>query len=528
MLIDALLRGVMATAAFTLVVNVQVCGDNRLVPSLPLVRYAFGSALAFSLSTGPTALVEVVSSRILSSWGRDLAAGLLALAIAYACHLLSPMVEVYAGIFTANWSSPGAVLEGLANPNVEFHLLPTSRMQILGGLVTALPFGLLILVRLRGLGLATQAAILVPTLGATMLAFEKRSHAEPTGIRYSVTLALLSGIVVPLAAVLARRAEGRLFAWLTRAPADPPANPVLGLRPRSVIPALPVVALLTVILVVGVRLRFPNPPRPPGPSPAERALTARWKSFQAGKLKPSEVAELCQKTVEVTHHVRRRVGEDDPVFVERKVRVAGTSEYDCKVTTTISLDGASFPGRPWGPIGTWWPGTQCIRVLRDLERGEHTIAFVSSFSLVSGRTAVIWSGTFQSWSTFEVVSGSVRSELKLVHPADYDPDEIEIEQRPHDPVYLWITARKVRATVRSNAEIRDADGKLLDTVSVSFEKGDDGRGSGCFIEKFGLPKGRHTLTVTIVPDPDFALSDSATIDEILGETIVRDVTVDVP
>jgi hypothetical protein len=61
-------------------------------------------------------------------------------------------------------------------------------------------------------------------------------------------------------------------------------------------------------------------------------------------------------------------------------------------------------------------------------------------------------------------------------------------------------------------------------------RGDKGhsQSGGYDITKFGLAPGRHTLTVTIVPDPDLALEESATIDEILGTTISRDVGVVVP
>jgi hypothetical protein len=236
------------------------------------------------------------------------------------------------------------------------------------------------------------------------------------------------------------------------------------------------------------------------------------------------------RTIHVSHAVRSRIGREDPLCVERILDSVLVPYMQIYIDSDVSIDGIARP-RKWIYEGV--EGTKpCSRLLqhydfrhpssRDriwierghLDVGRHEVRIASSISLTDG-IREIWSGSVVTTHAVDVQEESVRDLIWRVPVLSLAAAGVEIalSQETHY-ISMRVSASSPPAAVFLRLSLLDEKSTSLSHCTFTAAKGGGG-GMGTSLNWWRLAPGRHSVRVQASADPDLALEESATVEEIL-------------
>jgi hypothetical protein len=553
-LLDAFLRGVFAALLLGVALGLTIpwyrwqgiqFGSDAL-------RAAVISGASCSLALGPVAIVEGLARRFAPSAGRMVVTFAVAFAVAYGVDRLAPVAQRYVEAVCENPLDLTQSLAAMLKPKIE--LVPSDPYERWLSLAWCAELALLVALRLGGLSLAAQSILATTPAAADLLwGREHAFHVRPHWLLPGLTYVVVGGAFLPLVAEMARRISDRAFTSMTFEERQPDSTVVIrGSRRRGAL----LVYLAVLALELGVLAR--EYAKEAGhfirrPSTSEQALLDRWKAWADAKGSASEVAALISASSSETLEVRERVGEDDPLRVVVRVRAVTSPDDGAALSATakLRLDGelreAEFPFIFHTPLGAA-PGLNvcegaCTLLPASPGRGVpgfrlgvgmHKISVVTTASVIARPAwAPVWSGSFSLEKKFEVLPGSLRSEIALVTPLGFDPNWFLygasiVRPRASRSQLLDVNVEAIELPVYSRISVFDGD-RLLVGDEALMRDADDWKLKEEFILRKDSPlaPGRHVLRVVVTPDPHLVLEQSATVREILGASFERTFEVDV-
>lgn len=310
------------------------------------------------------------------------------------------------------------------------------------------------------------------------------------------------------------------------------------------------VGLLVCLGLGGALLLLLSPGGPgfPPMTPATRAVKQGFEDLEAGKLSPAQVAALASSALTIDWAVRPRIGLEDTLVVEATGTYAAPFTYDLRGVVRVTVDGEEVRANPlilscsggrdpfsgfhisparideqvaWKD-GPWSPGSHEVRIACDLTL------------LHDGSPTPIWTASAEEVLRFEAVEGLPTDQITLVTSPGSAPHGLTAASngstqtggRTYGGVGLSYDDG-LPVSVAGRCEIRLAEtGELLGTHEVLIPAGRRGA-SGFGFTPESLPVGRHRLKLRIVPDPALALRRSASITEIWGLPIERELEIEV-
>jgi hypothetical protein len=618
LLLDALLRAVLGALVFALASAIPNLGE---VHGCVYVASCLGFGARLGLAVGAGGLVEGIARRFAPTRRRAALGFAIAFLVVGLTIQCSPDVARYLQARAERPTEPFAALERLWPRG--FHFLPSGPFDLwfvtegLDALMVALGVGL----GLIGSSLFVRSSVPIVLLPALFLVVASHVHLptgailifaggdgdpeslDPSDLRTGVERLLLVGLLLPSASAVATRSCGAFFAWLEGEPRTPGAE-----KAREATRGVALAALVALAIVTWLRSTYPVQF-----SPVEvQELSRRWAAIgtaldEGSPVPPDDVARIVSEALVVSHRVRSRIGTEDVLCIESEVTRRGCrsrrrgkvflgfptggsfvfgGSFDVETELSASADGARAPDETREPTPGATDGDEprerlfddqsvltaeedgdddrYVRrcSLRGLSPGEHSIAIVSSVS-------ILWDGkklgsrTFATTHRVQVVAGSVRGEIALVSVPRFDRDHFlrpEIHRiRDADHTVLCLDPAPVPVCVRVRVwDPEDVETDWTQCLSpgpvetstlslpgpavvwvlpgrrVSLWRDRDetcGLGDDPFrVRMLGLALGpvRKKFRLSVEPDPDAALRYSAAVKEILNVRFERDLVFEEP